>query len=144
MVVQLRRILSIKTKKSESMNQNQNKNNKKAEFEEAVNKAIKMVVLNSTIGIFFKFPVCFIPLLNVFAQYFYKSDNHLYFSFTLFYSMLFESDFYVLMQDMSHFLFTLSLSIQLFIYIRFDKKFQIGYQRLIEKAFASKNTYLGF
>ena len=140
MVVQLRRTLEEKAKKSESINQKQNQNNKKAEFEEAVNKAIKMVVLNSAIGIFFKLPVCFIPLLNVFAQNFYKTGNNLYFSFTLFYSMLFDSDFYVLIKDMSHFLFTLSLSIQLFIYNRFDKKFQTGFQRLREKTFGSKNT----
>ena len=60
--------------KSALINQNQNEK-KKAENEEAVNKAIKMVVLNSVIGIFFKLPVCFIPLLNVYAKFYYKIYN---------------------------------------------------------------------
>ena len=56
MVVQLRRVLGEKTKKSESMNKKQN-DAKKAENENIVNKAIKIVlkivvVLNSSIGIF--------------------------------------------------------------------------------------------
>ena len=54
MVVQLRRTLDEKLKKSQSLNQKQNET-KKAESEEAVNKAIKMVVLNSAIGILLNF-----------------------------------------------------------------------------------------
>ena len=100
-----------------------------------MNKAIKMVVLNSTIGIFFKLPVCFIPILNVYAQfYFQNSDYKLYhLQFAEFYSMLFDSLFYVLIQDISHFFYTFSLSIQLFIYKRFDKKFQTGFEKLKSK-----------
>ena len=32
-----------------------------------------MVVLNSLIGVVFKLPVCFIPLLNVYAQFYFKN-----------------------------------------------------------------------
>jgi uncharacterized membrane protein len=56
--------LNEKTKKSES---NQNKTTKNAEYEEAVNKAIIMVVLNSAIGILFKLPVSLIPVINMIA-----------------------------------------------------------------------------
>ena len=57
--------------------------------------------------------------------------------------MLINSDFYVIIQDMSYFLFFLmSLSIQMFIYNRFDKKFQIGYERLNDKAISKiKNLF---
>ena len=74
MVVQLRRTLEEKAKKSESLNQKQNES-KKVENEEVVNKAIKMVVLNSAIGIFLKLPVCIIPLLNVYAQFYFKNNG---------------------------------------------------------------------
>ena len=145
MVVQLRRTLEEKEKKSESLNQKQNQN-KKAENEEAVNKAIKMVVLNSLIGVLFKFPVCFIPLINVCAEFYYKQafigDNAITYvtqysaylvfhpRFNQFYSMLIDTGFYELIQDISHFLYAFSLSIQMFIYNHYDKKFRKGFDRI--------------
>ena len=106
-----------------------------AEYEEVVNKAIKMVVLNSAIGILFKLPVSFVPLLNVIAQYYYKSYFNLFLhpSFHDFYLVFFTTGFYSLIQNLSHLLYMFSLSIQLFIYKHFDKKFQTGYERLKEK-----------
>ena len=136
MVVQLRRTLSEKAMKSESMN-SQNQKSKQAENDKAVNKAIKMVVLNTVIGVFFKLPILLIPLLNLCAQFYYKSRTYKYHypSFDIFYSMLFDIGLYSLIQDMSHFLFTLSLSIQMFIYKRFDKKFRNGYEKIKDKVF---------
>ena len=130
MVVQLRRTLEEKTKNSESMNQKLN-DIKKAENENAENKAIKMVVLNSVIGIFFKLPASFIPLLNVVAEFYYKDKMNKYNhpEFGEFYSMLHNTELYSVIQDISYFLYTFSLSIQIFIYIRFDKKFQAGFER---------------
>ena len=125
MVVQLRRTLNEKAEKSESMMNKKQNEIKKAENEEAVNKAIKMVVLNTVIGIFFKLPVSFIPILNFFAEF----NSHP----LLLISFLFVSGFYNFIQDVSNLLFILSLSIQIFIYHRFDKKFREGYQRLKEK-----------
>ena len=92
MVVQLRRTLEEKAVKRELLNQKQSQN-KKAENEVIVNKALKMVVLNSAIGILFKRPVCFIPLLNVYAD-FYFNDSLIklvtkHFGFAEFYFMLF-------------------------------------------------------
>ena len=137
MVVQLRRTLEEKSIKSALMNQNLNNESKKAENEEAVNKAIKMVILNSSIGIFFKLPVFFIPLLNIWAQFHFKDFNYfkIHTSFGRFYLILLDSGFYFLIQDMSNFFFTFSLSIQMFIYKRFDKKFNLGYERLKDQVF---------
>ena len=143
MVVQLRRTLDEKLKKSQSLNQKQNEN-KKTESEEAVNKAIKMVVLNSAIGIFFKLPTCIIPLINVCAEFYYKNRKNLDYNlnFGVFFQYLFDSELYYLIQDISYFFFTLSLSIQIFIYYRFDKKFLTGYDRLKDKVFLSiKNRF---
>ena len=131
MVVQLRRTLEDKIKKSESLNQKQ-ADSKKAENENVVKKAIKMVVLNSVIGIFFKLPSSFIPLLNLIAEFYYKDkmykNNHP--DFGEFYTLLHETELYSFIQDISYFLYTLSLSIQIFIYIRFDKKFQTAFERI--------------
>ena len=71
MVVQLRRVLDEKSIKSALMNQKQDET-KKAENEEVVNKAIKMVVLNTAIGIFFKLPAIIIPILKVYAEFYFN------------------------------------------------------------------------
>ena len=136
MVVQLRKVLEEKTKKSGSLNQKQNQT-KKAENEEAVNKAIKMVVLNSVIGVLFKLPLSFIPVINMAAEFYYKNLLYIYLypSFHEFYLTLYDSGFYTLIQDLSALLFTFSLSIQMFIYKHFDKKFQTGFDRLKQIAF---------
>ena len=143
MVVQLRRTLEEKIKKIESLNQKQSEN-KKAEFEEAVNKAIKMVVLNSVIGIFFKLPVCFFPFLKVYGLFYFKNAEFGFShpSFSFFYSKLYDGGFYSLIQDITNFLFTFTLSIQIFIYNRFDKKFHTGFDRLANKLFLKiKNIF---
>ena len=112
--------------------------NEKEENDNVVNKAIKMVVLNTAIGIFFKLPASFIPLLNLVAEYYYKDKMNKYNhpNFGEFYSMLFDTELISPFQNISYFLYTLSLSIQIFIYNRFDKKFQTGFERLREKAFS--------
>ena len=139
MVVQLKRTLDEKVKKSESLNQKQNQA-KKAEFEEVVNKAIKMVVLNSLIGICFKIPVAFIPLINACGRDRLHQEgmkeirDPIFFQFLV---LLYESGAYSLIQDVSYLLYTLSLSIQMFIYKRFDKKFQTGFERIRDKAFSN-------
>ena len=138
MVVQLRRTLEERLKKSESLNPKQ-KEAKKAETEEAVNKAIKMVVINSLIGICFKTPIVIIPLSNLCAIFFFKEALSYRLTnpgFYAFYSLLIDSGSYSLIQDIFYLLYTLSLSIQMFIYNRFDKKFQTGFERLKEKTFA--------
>ena len=56
-------------------------------------------------------------------------------NFGEFYSMLQYTELYSFIQIISYFLYTLSLSIQIFIYNRFDKKFQTGFERLRDNAF---------
>ena len=150
MVVQLRRTLAEQEKKRQSiflfpfpMKQNIN-----IENEDPVNKAIKMVVLNSLIGIFFKLPVCISPLINLYAKFYYKSKSYrtIQFNFNDFFTYIMDSGFFTLFDAVSQLLFALSLSIQMFIYKRFDKKFRTGYDRIkdncisdIKKRFSSSN-----
>ena len=137
MVVQLRRVLVEKTNKSESMNQKLNEA-KKAENDEVLNTAIKMVVLNSLIGIFFKLPLVFIPIINTYAVFYYKDSYYQYFHpyFGEFFILLYDSGAYYLIQDVSYLLYNISLSIQVFIYNRFDKKFRTAFGRLKDKVFS--------
>ena len=142
MVVKLRRVLEEKMKKSESMNQKQ-KETKKAENEKAVNKAIKMVVLNIFISIFFKLPLLFIPLLNLFFNFYVRNIKNLFFpniDFVFIFRFLKTTEIYYLIDHMTNLLFTLSLSIQMFIYYRFDKNFRTGYKRLMDKVSLRKKN----
>ena len=101
---------------------------KKSELEDTMNKSIRMVVLNTTIGLLIKLPLIFLPLVNTIAEFFYKnikmrSKNP---SFDRFYTQLFDTNSYSLIQDSTELLFLISLSIQYFIYKKFDSKFKIA------------------
>ena len=113
---------------------------REAEYKKAVKKVINMVILNITIGVFFKLPSFFIPLLNLVAEYYYKNEANLYThpNFGEFYSMLHDTQIYHLIQDISYFLYTFSLSIPIFIYIRFDNNFKLGFERF-KNLFKSSN-----
>lgn len=63
-------------------------------------------------------------------------------NFGEFYTIIHDTELYSLIQDISYFLYTLSLCIQIFIYYRFDKKFKTGFERLREKTFSHiKNRF---
>lgn len=102
---------------------------------EIVNRAIKMIVFNTKIELIFKLPVALIPLINVSADFYYKDPTNLYKhpNFDQFYSSLFDTGFFGFIQDASDLLFKISLSIQLFIYIRFDTKFNTAFYTVFGK-----------
>lgn len=130
MVVQLRRTLNEKIQKQEEMLKNsENKESKRKENEEVIKKVIKMVVLNTTIAIVLKMPSSFVPIVNLYAEFFFRNFNERYKNpaFGEFYVRFTDGEFYSSIQDFSTFLYCLSLSIQLFIYLVFDKKFKSGY-----------------
>ena len=136
MVLRLRRVLDDKFKQSESLIKEAKKlENIKKEHEGALKKANKLVILNTTISILFKMPIAFLPIINVYAEFYYKKDsnpvNHP--SFDLFYSFLIDSGFYHIIIEISNFFYTFSLSILLFIYLKFDKKFHEGFKLIFFK-----------
>ena len=89
-------------------------------------KSIRMVLLNTSIGLLFKLPLVFLPLVNTIANFYYKDKSIRYrnLQFDSFYSHLFDVDFYPLIQDSTELLYLISVSIQYFIYRKFDKKFK--------------------
>ena len=85
-----------------------------------------MVVLNTAIGLLLKFPLSFLPLVNAIANLFYKDINSRSKnpSFDRFYTFLFDSNFYSFLHDATELFFLISISIQYFIYKKFDTKFK--------------------
>jgi hypothetical protein len=94
-----------------------------------------MVLINTAIGLFFKIPLSFIPILNFYATFYYKDLDMRYIhpSFGRFYSSLFYNGFYGQISDFADFLFIMSISIQPLIYKNFDKKIQTAFDRLFHK-----------
>ena len=142
LVVRMRRILNERLRKSESLMAKNKLETMKKENEEAINKVIKMVIVNTAISVLFKLPVAFIPVVNVYAEFYYKDylNQFDHPKFGAFYSFLLDSGFYDFFLGCSDLLFNLSLFLQLFIYRHFDKLFKIGLCRLISKNDYSKSN----
>lgn len=142
MVVRLRWVIEEKIKECENLYQNSKQiESKKKELEDVINQAIKFVVINTSIGILFKVSISIIPIINAFAQFYYKDINSQYIRpvFNEFYSFLLFSDFFSLFQDLSTFLYIVSISIQLFIFLAFDVKLKTGFDQLMLTKKSVKN-----
>lgn len=131
MVVFFRRTLQEKLNRIKHMSQ-KNVEDKRKEYEMAVQKAVKMVVINTAVGLIFKLPISIPPFINTYAEFYYKDQEKKYTkpSFGRFYTKMLDSGFYELMIDLGNFLFLISISIQFFLYKKFDKKFLTGLKRL--------------
>ena len=137
MIVILKKIMDEKTRKSEILFKGceAKLESIRKENEEVVVKAIRLVIINTAFGILLKSPVSVISIVNVYADFYYKSEINRFAMprFNRFYSFLIYSGFYGCVVDFAHLLFTISISIQMFIYKRFDRKIQIAFERLMEK-----------
>ena len=137
MIVILKKIMDEKTRKSEILFKGceAKLESIRKENEEVVVKAIRLVIINTAFGILLKSPVSVISIVNVYADFYYKSEINRFATprFNRFYSFLIYSGFYGCVVDFAHLLFTISISIQMFIYKRFDRKIQIAFERLMEK-----------
>lgn len=101
------------------------KSKKLAEVNQAINNAVRMVIFNSAVNFLFKLPLVFIPLQNVIAAFYFKShtyENHLDLRFDNYIKDLTASDMITLVAEWSEFLFNFLISIQIFIYLKFDLK----------------------
>lgn len=137
MVKRLRKVLDEKMEKLSALNLSAKMTEcQMNENEEVVNKAVQMVVINTAVGILFKTPICFIPVVNTYAQFYYKIGRISQFKspkFGEFYTWLFDTGFYELISDLSDLLFSISIAVQFFVYIRFDKKFKQGLDNLFNE-----------
>ena len=129
MLVRMKRILQEKLKWYDKETNRLKYEAKMKENDDLVNKLIKMVVINTAIGILFKLPSSFMSIVDLCATFYFQNRNNLFTrpAFGEFYFILSNTGFSKLLVDINEFLFILSISIQFFIYKRFDKKFQEGY-----------------
>jgi hypothetical protein len=137
MLLELRKVMSDKLKKIKRLYAKSKAKieSAKKENDEAMNKAIRMVLINTAIALLFKMPISFMPVVNVYAAFYYKSFEMRYIrpSFARFYSSLFFTGCNGFIIDFADFLFILSLSIQPLIFRHFDKKIQLAFNRLIHQ-----------
>ena len=131
MVLQVKQILNEKLNKFSKVNDSKYEAKKK-ENKDAINKLIQMVVINTALGVIFKFPSSFMSIINLYATFYYRNYKNLFNApvFGEFYSNLMDTGFFSLINDLCDFLYIISISILFFIYKRFDKKFLEGYQIL--------------
>ena len=103
---------------------------KEKDLKNAMNNAIRMVVTNSLLNIVFKFPLCIPPIFNLMdtiAQH-VQAQKYLYFL-----GVINRICVILFLTELSDFLFLILISIQFFIYIRFDHKIKAGFKRVYEK-----------
>lgn len=134
-VIRLRSTLQEKTIKMALMLSQSAKTTetKTKENESVVEEVIKMVVLNTSVGVLLKMPACVLPIVSLYAEFYYKNLGFHYKhpAFGHFYSSLFDSEFFDAIQELSRLSFSVSHFAQFFIYRRFDKKFRLGFERLV-------------
>lgn len=128
-VIKLKRVLKEKLNRLQKMNANKSMiMSKTIELEDAVHRNARLVVVNTIIGLLLKLPGAVMPVINAYAQFYYKVlditvDKP---AFDQFYTFLFDTGLYFLFQDLANFFYLLSLSLQYFIYNRFDIKFNLS------------------
>lgn len=139
MLVQLRKTLSDKLTRLNEISDKKVSMKKSLELEETMNNAIRMVVINSLLNLAFKLPLAFIPMVNAIAAFYYQSQSFLNgnFAFDTFLGKFRECNLYYLILDLADWLVTLLISIQMFVFVRFDKKIKFGFERI----FNPKSNY---
>jgi len=90
--------------------------------EKVISRGIKVIILYTVINFLFKIPSIFLPTVNLYAQFYNKKEIRLYEKpeFKEFYMWLINSGFFVMFEDLLNLLFFFTISIQLFVYRRFD------------------------
>lgn len=127
MVIRLRSVLAEnKLRIRELFMTKEQYENKCSEFESSLHQGVQMVVINTAVAVLFKMPSAFLPLVNTYAQFYYKKsmthEDHS--KFDQFFLPLVNSGFYWIVDDMARFLFCVYLTTQFFLLNRFDKNFK--------------------
>lgn len=139
MLVKLRRTLNEKLKRfAEWSTDNKHMCQKSVEIRESMNNAIRMVIVNSTLNFILKLPQTLVSLENAAEAFYYQSKYYrkcgIYCNYS-FYRFSFElrySGVFYFISDLSDWLFTILISIQLFVYSKFDRQIKAGLERLID------------
>lgn len=107
-------------------------NQKEKDINEAMNNAIRMVSINSILNLIFKLIFVYNPIQNVITAFYYKTaaaqSSNL--AFDTYIRINNEIDLEYLIEDMSEWLYNVLISIQFFIYLKFDKKLKSGFRKV--------------
>ena len=145
MVVRLRRTLIEKSKRLKNLYASDSPRcdttatasstatkSKELDVTKSIENAIRMVTINSTLNILLKLPLCFLPLMNAImalkCHLKVRQD-----SFMNFYGEFIAHFLDFLFENLSELLFIILISVQLFIYVKFDNKMKIAFWRCFIK-----------
>lgn len=151
MVSRLRKTLNEKLNRFKSDQENavkvkqlkSNETNKQREHaKESISSAIRMVMINSALNLFLKLPLVYVPIQNMIATIYYNDnvnpfvniwkDENL-FTFYLYMKTMKEADLITLIYEFSNWLFNFAISIQFFVYLKFDKKLKEAFDSVFRK-----------
>lgn len=133
MLVQLRRTLNEKIARFSSIGDSKKMVQKELEMRDSINSAIRMVVVNSALNFVFKLPQALVPLENAMLTFHFKTAKHCVAKCKngfFFFARLRDSRLHYLIPDLSDFLYTILIFVQIFLLSRFDKNIRIGLDRL--------------
>lgn len=111
---------------------------KQIEMRDSMNNAIRMVIINSMLNILFKLPQMLVPIENAVETFYFHSKRFdhcdpiktCHFGIASFSNNFRDSFVYYMLPDLSDSLYNILISIQLFLYAKFDKKIKMGLDRL--------------
>lgn len=125
MLVRLRRTLNEKLDKSKAYSTKEKLEKKKSENEAALHNAISMVIVNTSLGVLLKIPSSFYSVTYLIIRTCLKDSNYSEYYKAL--GRFFYACTILRICEMSvalfDFLYLLSISVSLFVYRHFDKKF---------------------
>ena len=130
MIVKLRQTLNEMLEKSKSYNTKTQQEAKKKDSENAMSNARSMIIWNTSLNLLLKSPSAFYSLIY-FYRAFIRSNllNHPIF-LNFFRHVCVDSDFCNMIVLLSDFLYFVCISIQLFFYKHYDKKFSQSFRRI--------------
>ena len=128
MIVKLRQTLNEMLEKAKKYGTKAQQDSKQKENENAMNNAISMVIWNTSLNLVFKLPSA---LLSLFYLIMIKNDflSHTIFA-SFFEDICDNADFCNLYIKLSHLLYFLYISVQLFFYKHYDKKFAQSFKSI--------------
>jgi hypothetical protein len=138
MIVKLRETLIANFERGKSLHSKDQLEKKMNENESVINKAIWMVVLNTSLGFLLKLPACVYSIVML-VDHIYKNkdifftDHYLFARFYMRFCI--DAGFCDMFLQLSNFLYLVSISIGFFFYLHFDKNIKMAFKRII---FSSK------
>lgn len=132
MVVKLRETLIANFERSKSLHSKDQLEKKMNENESVLNKAIWMVILNTSLGFLLKLPACINSIVMLVNQIIKNNDyiNHHFFG-RFYMRFCIDAGLCDMFLQLSNFLYLVSISIGLFFYLHFDKNIKVAFKRII-------------